>query len=206
MKKTRWLLFPCLVTWLGCAAEVDVPTAAEQRSEAAEIGRTTAALNACIVLDRRNIPNGFVETLRCDGVACMRTCLTSSIGGAMLCSMKCEKGPEPPPTQPPLDLSILRPECRIEPNGRVNAGWRGISKSTCEGEQASCWDNRTRDPKFPWCYEPVGKQPTCGGLAPASRINAGFPGISGQDCIRNRGACFDDAIPNVPWCFQRPPQ
>jgi hypothetical protein len=35
---------------------------------------------------------------------------------------------------------------------------------------------------------------------------AGIPGITGQDCIRNRGACFDNTIPNVPWCFQLPPQ
>ena len=205
MKNALWVLIPCLVTSVGCAAEVDhISTSPDQRPEAAETDSNAAALAACTVLGRRSIPNGFVETLRCDGVACTRTCFNSNIGGAMLCSTKCESGPEPPSMEPPLDLSILRPECRIEPSGRVNAGWRGISKSTCEGERASCWDNRTRDPKFPWCYEPVGKQPTCGGLAPASRIDAGFPGISGEQCVKNLGACFDDSVPNVPWCFQRP--
>jgi hypothetical protein len=205
MKKVLFFLLPGLIG--GCAAEVDgARVAADPHAEAAEIGGTTAAFSACTVLGRRSLPNaGYVETLVCDGVACTNTCFVSNIG-ATWCTMKCEDGPQPPISSPPLDLSILRPECRIEPNGRVNAGWPGISKNTCEGERASCFDNRTRDPKFPWCYEPMGKRPTCGGQAPAARVNAGFPGISGQDCIRNRGACFDNTIPNVPWCFQVPPQ
>ena len=200
------LLISCLMAFAGCAAEVDGANGG-QGAEGADIDTNTAAASSCVVIGRREIPNGSVETLICDGVGCMRTCFRSTtIPGAMSCSTKCENGPEPPAQSPPLDLSILRPECRIEPNGRVNAGWRGISKSTCEGEQGSCFDNRTTDPKFPWCYEPVDKQPTCGGLPPASRVNAGFPGIRGEVCIRERGACFDDSIPNVPWCFQRPPQ
>jgi hypothetical protein len=203
MKKTLWFAIPSLVCWIGCGAEGNGTL--DPQAEGADITRATAAFSSCTVLGRSNLPNGgFVETLRCDGVACTRTCLASSIGGATVCSMKCENGPTVPSTPPTLDLSGLRPECQIQPVGRVNAGWPGISKTTCEGERASCFDNRTSDPKFPWCYEPLGKQPSCGGIAPAQRVNAGFPGISGEDCVRNRGACFDHTIPNVPWCFQFP--
>jgi Trefoil (P-type) domain len=207
MKKLLMFVIPGLIGWMGCTAEVDgTPVPADPLSEGADIDQATAAFNSCVVLGRRDIPNGFVETLRCDGVGCMRTCFISNIGGAMACSMKCENGPEPPRMDPILDLSILRAECQIQPAGRINAGWPGISKNTCEGERGACFDNRTSDPKFPWCYEPMGKVPTCGGISPAARINAGFPGISGQECVRSRGACFDNTIPNVPWCFQVPPQ
>jgi len=36
---------------------------------------------------------------------------------------------------------------------------------------------------------------------PTLRIAQGIPGISRDDCI-NKGFCYDDSIPNVPFCFQ----
>lgn len=40
---------------------------------------------------------------------------------------------------------------------------------------------------------------TCVG-DPASRSDCGFPGITARQCW-DRGCCFDDSVPDVPWCY-----
>jgi len=197
MRMGGLLIVVCLI--VGCAAPLAGDETGPDRGSSGEsVGLIQSALSSCAVLARRSIVNGVVETLLCDGVACTRTC---SSADPTRCSTKCQNGPQLPPTQPPLDLTVLRTDCQIDPNSRVNAGWAGISKAECEG-RGSCWDNRTRDANIPWCFEPLGKQPTCGAMAPRSRVNAGFPGISAVACVRDRAACWDDRVPNVSWCFQ----
>jgi hypothetical protein len=209
MKNIKWMLLSCLVTLMGCAADVigTSEAAGEPVSDATGVAQTSAALSGCITVRTDNLPSGTIETLNCGGVTCMRTCLRpmgpGGIPGTAVCNTKCW-GPQVPATPPALDLSILRTECQIPPLGRINAGWRGISRATCEGEQGACWDNRTTDPKFPWCYEPVNKQPTCGGIAPAERVNAGTRYTTGEQCVRVQGDCWDESIPNVNWCFFHP--
>uniref|UniRef100_G3TMN8 Trefoil factor 1 n=1 Tax=Loxodonta africana TaxID=9785 RepID=G3TMN8_LOXAF len=37
-------------------------------------------------------------------------------------------------------------------------------------------------------------------VASHARSNCGYPGITREKC-QNKGCCFDDKIPGVPWCF-----
>jgi hypothetical protein len=210
--------------YLGCAAPVDDGTS----SEAREVDQATAALSNCVAFNRVETvapPGsiglfGFVrgtvtDQLQCtgvpgqtpqagDGVLCSRTCtyFTAADGSPIVsCSLKCENSPTPNVLGPSLDLSILRPECQIQPVSRVNAGFPGISRSVCEG-RGSCFDNRTTDPNFAWCYEPIGKAQTCAGQLPSERVNAGFASIRSQECVVTRGKCWNDRTPGVPWCFE----
>jgi hypothetical protein len=111
--------------------------------------------------------------------------------------------PLPSAAPPSVDLSLLSPACRVNPCDRVNAGWQGVSKSACEDQLGACWDNRTTDTLVPWCFEPLGKQPSCGPVEPQARVNAGWPGVSPETCVRELGACWDNRFPGVPWCFEQ---
>ena len=220
----KLLMISYAAAYLGCAATVDDGTS----SEAREVDQATAALSTCTVFNRVETaaPPGttgplgtflgtVTDQLQCngvqgqtpqagDGVLCSRTCRYFQAGFALpirVCSLQCENRPTPNVLGPSLDLSILRPECRIQPISRVNAGFPGISRSVCEG-RGSCFDNRTTDPNFAWCYEPIGKAQTCAGQLPSERVNAGFPGIRSQDCVVTRGKCWNDRTPGVPFCFE----
>ncbi|XP_004602564.3 trefoil factor 2 [Sorex araneus] len=41
----------------------------------------------------------------------------------------------------------------------------------------------------------------CSRRAPENRENCGFPGITSEQCS-SAGCCFDNSIPDVPWCFR----
>ena len=218
------LTISCATACLGCAVPMDDDTFLE----VTEVGQATAALTNCSTFNRVETAAppgsvglfGFVrgtvtDQLECggvpgqtqqagDGVLCNRTCtyFTGANGDPIVsCSLKCENSPTPSALGPFLDLSILRAECQIQPISRVNAGFPGISRSLCE-ERGSCFDSRTTDPRFAWCYEPVGKAQTCAGQLPSERVNAGFPGIRSQECVVTRGKCWNDRNPGVPWCFE----
>jgi hypothetical protein len=221
----KLFMISCAAACLGCAARVDDGTS----SEARELDQATPALSNCSAFNRVETvaPPGSVgvfgflrgsvtDQLQCngvpgqtpqagDGVLCSRTCFyffAASNGSPIVSrSLKCENRPTPSVLGPSLDLSILRPECRIQPISRVNAGFSGISRSVCEG-RGSCFDNRTTDPNFAWCYEPIGKAQTCAGQLPSERVNAGFPGIQSQECVVTRGKCWNDRTPSVPFCFE----
>jgi hypothetical protein len=220
----KLLMISCAAAYLGCAAPVGDGTSLEVH----EVDQATAALSNCTVFNRvetaappgttgpLGTPQGTVtDQLQCngvpgqtpqagDGVLCSRTCSYSRGLNSIQfrqCSLQCENRPTPNGLGPSLDLSILRPECRIQPISRVNAGFPGISRSVCEG-RGSCFDSRTTDPNFAFCYEPIGKAQTCAGQLPSERVDAGFPGIRAQDCVLTRGKCWNDRTRGVPWCFQ----
>jgi hypothetical protein len=189
------LILPLAV---ACASALGSPDAPYDDENAVEV--VSAELGACTLLSRRFSPlEGTVDSLSCSGAPCTRSC---SMLDPTQCSTRCFISQGLPAVS--LDQSILRPECRMDPRSRVNAGYPSISPALCEARGA-CWDNRTRDPNFPWCYERLGVQPTCGNQTPGERINAGTPAITGEQCVISRNACFDDRIRNVPFCFNAVP-
>lgn len=198
MPWTRLLIAAFMLVGAACAGENEEPEGSA-RDDAADdsVAVISSALDGCTVLNRRfSALEGTVDTLACNGASCTRSC---SAGDPSQCSTRCVPSNFAVATVF-LDQSNLRPECRMDPKSRVNAGYGAITPALCEARGA-CWDNRTRDPFFPWCYEPLGRRPTCGNQAPGERINAGTPGITGEQCVVSRGACFDDRIRNVPFCF-----
>ena len=42
----------------------------------------------------------------------------------------------------------------------------------------------------------------CYGINPQYRKECGHPGISREQCEKDKGCCFDDDVSNVPWCFK----
>jgi Trefoil (P-type) domain len=194
----RFAIVWSLWVGVGCANTVEGAEGLEDGESAVDsVEVVTSELGVCTLLNRRfSQLEGTVDTLSCNGFSCTRSC---SMLDPSQCSTRCF--PSPGLATVLLDQSILRAECRMDPKSRVNSGYPGISAALCEA-RGSCWDNRTRDPNFPWCYERLGTQPTCGNQTPGDRINAGTPGITGEQCVLNRNACFDDRIRNVPFCFQ----
>ena len=43
----------------------------------------------------------------------------------------------------------------------------------------------------------------CSSVKPVQRVDCGNIGITQAQC-RNKGCCWDDVVPNVPWCFFHP--
>lgn len=205
---TLW--FAYVAACAGCGTAVGD----EPFSEALEVDEATAELRNCTTLNVVPTDTGFTDQLQCDGVLCNRQCLNSILingervpfqNGFVQCTtLSCEHRPSNA-SGPFIDLSILRPECQIQPSSRVNAGFksRQLTQFRCETEFGGCWDSRTTDPRFPWCYEPIGKSPTCAGIEPNQRINAGTRSTTPEQCIKTLGQCWDDAIPNVNFCFRR---
>lgn len=37
---------------------------------------------------------------------------------------------------------------------------------------------------------------------PDQREDCGYYGIGREECVNERGCCFDDTVPAVPWCFK----
>jgi len=42
----------------------------------------------------------------------------------------------------------------------------------------------------------------CSGIVPDEREDCGYYGIGREECEDVRGCCFDETVPNVPWCFK----
>ncbi|XP_064008282.1 trefoil factor 1-like [Pogoniulus pusillus] len=42
-------------------------------------------------------------------------------------------------------------------------------------------------------------------IAPMERNNCGYPGISAAEC-KKMGCCFNNSVPNMPWCFKPKPK
>lgn len=196
MKSLQWTLTFCLLFGTACSNAVG-GEGSEDGEAVGEVEGAGSALGACTVIFRRSsLLEGFVDTLSCGNNLCTRSC---SILDPTKCSTRCF--PNPPGLGTAfLDQNPLRPECRMDPASRVNAGYPGISKTLCE-VRGGCWDNRTRDPNFPWCYEPLGMQPTCGNQTTIERINAGTPRTTGEQCVLVNAACWDERVRNVPFCF-----
>ncbi|XP_004602565.1 trefoil factor 3 [Sorex araneus] len=38
-------------------------------------------------------------------------------------------------------------------------------------------------------------------VPPKDRVDCGYPQVTPEQC-NSRGCCFDDSIPEVPWCFK----
>ena len=89
--------------------------------------------------------------------------------------------------------TLLMGTCPVPPESRVECGWPGISKETCEGRKC-CFDSSVRNAK--WCFE---KDYSCA-VAPTDRKDCGYSGIGRDRCVA-RGCCHDTTTPNVPWCF-----
>lgn len=196
MKWFRLCMIASVLTVGACTDALDEPNAPEEGRAVDDAVRvTTSALESCALLNRRfSALEGTVDTLSCGGSTCTRSCSASN-----QCSTRCVPA-NFGVASVFLDQSILRPECRMDPKSRVNAGYPSITPTLCEARGA-CWDNRTRDPFYPWCYERLGTQPTCGNQTPGERVNAGNPSITAEQCVIGRNACWDDRIRNVNWCF-----
>lgn len=193
MRMLRFVMWLGLCSSMACANALDEP----DEFSAEDVGVVASALGPCTTLLRRSsLLEGFVDTLSCGTATCTRSC---SVVDPTQCSTRCVPNNFGAATEF-LDQSVLRPECRMDPRSRVNAGYAQSTKTLCE-TRGGCWDNRTRDPFYPWCYEKLGTNPTCGNLNPFDRVNAGTPRITGEQCVLARNACFDDRIRNVPFCF-----
>lgn len=182
MRRTICLLILGGIAAIGCAS------AAEADSNA-EIGIETSELLSCKPLGAPLDlwPSGKLYTALCSGVYCRSTCYAGESCSPWDC-----------------DLSYLPAECRVNPEQRINAGWPGISQSTCQGAQGACWDNTF--PGVPWCFEQINRSPTCDPRFPNTRVNAGWPGITAEQCVNGQHACFDSSVKNVPWCYQKRPR
>ncbi|EDO47788.1 predicted protein [Nematostella vectensis] len=44
----------------------------------------------------------------------------------------------------------------------------------------------------------------CSSVKPNQRVDCGYLGINKDSCVRGRGCCWDNSVPNVPWCFYHP--
>lgn len=55
---------------------------------------------------------------------------------------------------------------------------------------------------FPFCFEDTLHR-HCYDIDPKKRLDCGFYGIRKEECMINRGCCYDDTIQGVPWCFRR---
>ena len=44
----------------------------------------------------------------------------------------------------------------------------------------------------------------CEEILPDQREDCGYYGIKREECEDERGCCFDDTVPDVPWCFKEP--
>ena len=197
MKWFKLGMLGCMLTGLACTDALDEPDTGGSSQADDTVRVATSALESCALLNRRfSALEGTVDTLSCGGSTCTRSCSASN---PSQCSTRCVP-PNFNVTSVSLDQSVLRPECRMDPKSRVNAGYPSITPTLCEARGA-CWDNRTRDPFYPWCYERLGTQPTCGNQTPGERINAGTPSITAEQCVIGRNACWDDRIRNVNWCF-----
>lgn len=88
------------------------------------------------------------------------------------------------------------------PQNRVDGGIPGISKQECVAK-GNCFDDST--PNTVWCFK-YNKGRTqnrnCDFSDPQLRVDGGRPGIGKIEC-ESLGNCFDDTIPNVPFCFKK---
>lgn len=44
----------------------------------------------------------------------------------------------------------------------------------------------------------------CASVPPKQRADCGFIGITQTTCVKTRGCCYDNSVPNVPFCFYHP--
>lgn len=87
--------------------------------------------------------------------------------------------------------------CHIKRINRVDCGWIGIDKATCE-KKSCCWNDTARD--SPYCYRSkLGRVPSCF-VKPGSKIDCGWLGIDKETCLK-RGCCWDDTNPNEYYCY-----
>lgn len=66
-----------------------------------------------------------------------------------------------------------------------------LSNYTCPAETPVCTGYVT------------GTYGTCKDILPSERINCGSPGMGEQEC-KTKGCLFDNSVPGVPWCYQKP--
>jgi len=197
MRLMRLFLVFCMSSAAACADVSDDSRAFDGDQTADSVGVVTSALESCTLLNRRfSALEGTVDTLSCGGSTCTRSCSSSD---PSRCSTRCVPANFSVPSVF-VDQSLLNPNCRMDPRSRVNVGFPGISQTLCEA-RGGCWDSRTSQPFYPWCFERLGTVPTCGNQTPGERINAGFPGITAQQCVIGNNACWDDRISGVNWCF-----
>ena len=181
MKTIAATLLTCCVITAGCAAELDTEEG---------VARTTSELTGCTIGDHYpTTGSGYIEVSVCDGLVCTMSCsLTNGVNVCLSNTQRC-----------------FAPECVTPPYFRFNAGWPGITEATCKARGA-CWDSRFTDPRGPWCYEKNTDPLTCDTSNQQARVAAGWPGISAQTCVQDLGACWDNRIPGVPWCYLKRPR
>src|SRR5262245_18136960 len=109
----RVLIVLCLIIGVGCSAIRSDNEAGRTGLSSEQVGSVQSALSSRFVLTANPILNGTVETLICDGVACVRTC---SNADPTRCSTRCQNSSQVPRAQPFLDLSVLRTDCQMDAN------------------------------------------------------------------------------------------
>ena len=82
--------------------------------------------------------------------------------------------------------------CGVDPDYRVDCGWVGISRGTCD-DRDCCWDETYDD--APWCFKRGG----CG-HSKGERRDCGYLGISASQC-RDKGCCWSERYNDAPWCY-----
>ncbi len=93
-----------------------------------------------------------------------------------------------------MSCNAFAAECNIPESERVDHGYPGIIALHCQA-LGGCWDDRTRG--IPDCYKPADRMYECV-VKPEDRRDAGYAGITQQDCIVNRRGCWGDTIRNNP--------
>jgi len=104
-------------------------------------------------------------------------------------------------TVPPTTTKQPEPRCDVgSPSKRQNCGFTGMHPYDCR-DRNCCWDDSV--PGVPWCFfgkSTTPQEPNCDVGLPSMRQNCGFKGIHQEEC-HERNCCFDDSVPDVPWCF-----
>ncbi|XP_078348314.1 uncharacterized protein LOC144633315 [Oculina patagonica] len=98
-----------------------------------------------------------------------------------------------------VGYSLAQPanKCSVRPEDRVDCGFYGIDRNTCEKSGYCCYDD-TVDGAIV-CFYGSGSD-KCG-IIPQERRDCGYSGIQRDECESKRSCCFDDKEPNAPHCF-----